>query len=129
MPRVTLSLKLAQLLTQVWGCVFLDVLKGPHQAAAEKRRENLLNMVVKWLRKDAQRVLADKVAERKVHDSNTSRTYQRAFSAEYSSRAGGTVYEEDEDEVKDEDEDEDEDGGADLASVMGQLDLDEGGFQ
>lgn len=107
-----------------------DVLRtgGAQQSRAEKRREDLLNTVVKSLRKDTQRVLTDKVAERKAHDSNTSRTYKRTFSLEYSSvgGAGGTVFEEDE---TNKDEDEDEDGGAELASVMGQCDINDVDFQ
>lgn len=78
---------------------------------AEKRRENILNDVVKWIRQDTYRVLSNKVGERKKHDSNTSRTYQRGgFDTEYSSWGGAPIEEQDAD---------------DTASLMGQLDLEE----
>lgn len=76
-----------------------------------KRREDILNSMNVWIRRDTSRVLSDKVGESKRHDSNTSFTYQRGgLSAEYSSRA--------DEDVEDEDID-------DLVSTTGQLDLED----
>lgn len=78
---------------------------------AEKRRENILNTVVKWIRQDTYRVLSNKMAEKKAHDSNTSRTYQRGgFDTDYSSRTGAPI---------------EEQGFNDNASMLGQLDLED----
>lgn len=84
-----------------------DIVRGRQ---AEKRREDILNGVVKWIRQDAYRILCDKISERKQDDSNTSRTYQlEGLDTECSSLAGPPV-ERDVDDV---------------ASVMGQLDLED----
>lgn len=78
---------------------------------ADKRRENILNSVVKSIRQDTYRVLSNKVAEKKRFDSNTSRTYQRGgFDTEYSSWGGAPIDEQDVD---------------DSASMLGQLDLED----
>lgn len=79
---------------------------------AAKRREVILNEVIKSVRSDTVRVLTDKIGERKPNDSNTSRTYnQLGLSVDYSSMA---------ERKRGEDEDVD-----DTASMMGQLDLED----
>jgi hypothetical protein len=47
--------------------------QGPQAA---KARENLMNKILEFVRKDAFRVLVEKVPEGKRHDSNTDPTYQ-----------------------------------------------------
>ncbi|KAJ4397232.1 hypothetical protein N0V93_001456 [Gnomoniopsis smithogilvyi] len=51
-------------------------------------RESILNDMIVSVRQDAYRTLQDKTGEKKRHDSNTSRTYDRqAFSVQFSSLA------------------------------------------
>lgn len=77
-----------------------------------RRRECILNDMIKSVRSDTVRVLDDKVGERKSNDSNTSRTYQLDFfSVENNSLA---------DRERGGEEDVD-----DTASMMGQLDLED----
>lgn len=52
-----------------------------------KRREDILNNMNKWVRKDTVRTLSDKIGERKPHDSSTRWTYERDFGVECSSLA------------------------------------------
>lgn len=81
-----------------------------HGDTAAKRREDILNTVIKSVRKDTYRILSDKMSESKKHDSNTSRTYGRAFDLESNSRAEEAIEEENVD---------------DIASTLGQLDLED----
>lgn len=76
------------------------------RVGAAKRREDILNEMIKYVRTDTYNTLEKKIGERKNHDSNTSRTYHRGgVSLEYSS-------------VVDNDQD-------DLASMMGEVSLDD----
>lgn len=74
------------------------------QLGAVKRREDILNEMIGYVRQDTYRTLKDKIGERKRFDSNTSRTYNRGdHSVEFSSVTG--------------------DDRQDLASMMGQVSL------
>lgn len=81
-----------------------------HGDTAAKRRDVILNNMVRSIRKDTYRTLSDKVSESKKFDSNTSPTYGPGFDTEYSSLAEEAIEERDVDDV---------------ASIMGQLDLED----
>lgn len=77
-----------------------------NQLNLDKRREAILNEMNVSVRQDAFATLKDKVGERKNHDSNTSRTYNRgALSVELSSVGEGEM--------------------DDVASMMGGVSLDD----